>query len=149
MEIIHIPQKKYDNSDDYYFLGMTVIDYALNIWQGFNVKLYEGNNKEPGHNFIAQPAKDQKELKSYVFIILDTNKPAHFRFSISTEYNPNGNNLITGSYTSIKNKDSNKVEITNFKYETDSGLKLDLSPISDNVQNYRFLMKIHACSNIE
>lgn len=56
-------------------------------------------------------------------------KPASFNFAISTQYNFNSNNLITGSYTSSKNKNTGKVEIIDFKYDTNSGLKLDLTPL--------------------
>lgn len=148
MEKIYTQVKEYSNNNfKHYNVGMAVYDNALNIWQGFNVKIHRDGSDKPGHDFLAQPKKDNGPIKVKLFSIED-GKSASFDFAISTQYNPNGNDLITGSYTSAKNKNTGKVEIIDFKYDTNSGLKLDLAPLfegSDEDPTWDFLMTITAC----
>lgn len=148
MEKIYIQAKENSNiSFKHYNVGMAVYDHALNIWQGFNVKIHRDRSDKPGHDFIAQPKKDNGPIQLKLFTIED-GKPASFYFAISTQDNPNGNDLITGSYTSAKNKVTGKVELIDFKYNTNSGLKLLLEPLfegSDQNPSWDFLMTITAC----
>lgn len=148
MEKIYIQEKEIsNNSFKYYNVGMAVYDHVLNIWQGFRVKIHRDGNTMPGHDFIAQPKKDTSAIVLHTSSIEDS-KVASFSFSISTEYNPNGNDLITGSYTAVKNKVTGKVEIIDFKYDTNSGVKLILEPLfegSDQNPSWDFLMTITAC----
>ncbi len=98
---------------------------------------------------LVQPAKDNN-LHGVLFTALDPSKPQKFNFSISTEYNSNGKDLIKGSFSSIKNKDTGEVEIIDLKYDTESGLKFDISlywPGDENDTVWIFLLKITACEN--
>lgn len=149
MKMLHSQPKEPNNLDfKHYNVSMAIYDHALNIWNGLRVYI-EQESTGYYHDVIAQPKKDNGLIHGRLFSVLDTTKPETYKFSISTEYNPNGKDLITGSYTSIKNKDTGEVEIIDLKYDTDSELKVDVSLLipGENDSIWVFLMKITACEN--
>lgn len=149
MQISYIqPKIKTDFVFNHYNVGMVIYDYALNIWQGFKIFIEQESTPYYDHRLV-QPAKDNNP-HGVLFTVLDLSKPQKFNFSISTEYNSNGKDLIKGSFSSIKNKDTGEVEIIDLKYDTESGLKFDISlywPGDENDTVWIFLLKITACEN--
>ncbi|HGJ5875438.1 MAG TPA: hypothetical protein ACHBX0_02300 [Arsenophonus sp.] len=146
MEKIYIPAKEYNNNSfKHHNVSISVYDYALNIWQDLRVKINGDDTQKDDR--IVQSKKDIGPIILKIFTIHD-GKSASFHFSFNAEYNHNGNDLIIGSYTSIKNKDTGKVEIIDFKYNINSGLNLDLSPLfegSNENPNWDFLMTLTEC----